>query len=310
MSLTPCVQVPLLGFADALVACARFNFVPYDRAAPPEGEGPWHTITAEALAAGGSELSYIEAWALARVQDLAGHPGGLGGDGGGGGRAGGGSEDGEAETFLSVSEALARRAGRADGGMGGKRFNVRGTVLSVSPVLIAAAGHGSGAVTHYFLVEMGDADSGSSGGGSAGVLVLFAERSLLRWYPFLAPGVCCLLRRLRFANFSDGGACLEMCAPKRTAGGAWALGAGQSAPVLPRVSPTPEEAPPLPFPPVLTGQVSSLSSYLLDMPRPCPVLTGCHHLEVGNATLLHGDIYQQAAPPARATAQPFVASKR
>jgi hypothetical protein len=31
---------------------------------------------------------------------------------------------------------------------------------------------------------------------------------------------------------------------------------------------------PPPFPPVLTGQASSLPSYLLDMPRPSPVLTG------------------------------------
>ena len=32
--------------------------------------------------------------------------------------------------------------------------------------------------------------------------------------------------------------------------------------------------PPPPFPPVLTGQASSLPSYLLDKPRPSPVLTG------------------------------------
>ena len=34
------------------------------------------------------------------------------------------------------------------------------------------------------------------------------------------------------------------------------------------------EPPPPPFPPVLTGQASSLPSYLLDKPRPSPVLTG------------------------------------
>ena len=36
-------------------------------------------------------------------------------------------------------------------------------------------------------------------------------------------------------------------------------------------------SPPPPFPPVLPGQASSRPSYLLDLPRACPVLTGCHH---------------------------------
>ena len=38
--------------------------------------------------------------------------------------------------------------------------------------------------------------------------------------------------------------------------------------------PTTRSPAPPPFPPVLTGQASSLPSYLLDKPRPSPVLTG------------------------------------